>query len=114
MPLLLASGSEVSAALLPQGRVPFAPVPAAVDETALKQATLAEGASARDVAGARVEMKVACGAKRAPDRRVVGADRVFVCCEGALLNKPRDFAAAAVQLRRLRLAPQPAGSRAGR
>ena len=95
--LILASGSAARAALLRQARVPFASVPANVDEAAVKAAMLREGASARDVADALAELKAYRVAQRYSDGVVLGADQVLVC-EGHLFDKPVDMSAARSQL----------------
>ena len=56
-PLILASRSAARAAMLGAAGVPFEPMPAAVDEAAVKAAMLAEGAPPRDIADALAELK---------------------------------------------------------
>ncbi len=100
-PLILASSSESRAALLRQAGVAFEVRPAAVDEAAIKDAMLAEGAPPRDVADVLAEMKAQRVSGRAGEALVLGADQVLVC-EGRLYDKPRDLDEAAEQLRALR------------
>ena len=101
LPLILASRSAARAALLRRARVPFELAATAVDEAAVKASMLAEGAPARDVADALAELKARRVASRRPDRLVLGADQVLVC-DGHLLDKPVDKAAARAQLVALR------------
>jgi septum formation protein len=99
--LILASRSTGRAALLHQARVPLDVVPAGIDETALKEAMLAEAAQPRDIADALAELKARRVAAKHPDRLVVGADQVLVC-EKRIYDKPRDRAEARAQLAALR------------
>ena len=101
LPLILASRSAARAALLRRARVPFELAATAVDEAAVKASMLAEGAPARDVADALAELKAWRVASRRPDRLVLGADQVLVC-DGHLLDKPVDKAAARAHLVALR------------
>jgi len=101
LPLILASRSAARAALLRRARVPFELAATAVDEAAVKASMLAEGAPARDVADALAELKARRVASRRPDRLVLGADQVLVC-DGHLLDKPVDKAAARAHLVALR------------
>ena len=100
-PMILASRSEARARLLRQAGIAFEVIGASVDETAVKAAMQAEGASARDIADTLAEFKARRVAGRAPDRLVLGADQVLVC-EGRSLDKPRDLAEARAHLEFLR------------
>lgn len=100
-PLILASSSSPRAALLAAAGVAFEVVPARVDEAAIKEALKAEGAPARDIAGALAELKARRVGARLPGRLVLGADQVLVC-EDRLFDKPADRAEAADHLRELR------------
>lgn len=86
-PLILASRSEIRAALLRAAGVAVEVLPAAVDEAAIKRALAEEGASPRDVADTLAEYKARRIAARAPGARVLGADQVLVC-EGRFFDKP--------------------------
>lgn len=78
MTLLLASGSPTRAALLQAAGVPFEAVPPRVDEAAIREALLAEGAGARDVADALAEAKARRVAGRREDGGIVlGSDQVL-------------------------------------
>ncbi len=96
-PLILASRSAARATLLERARVPFEVAVAAVDEAAVKQAMVAEGAPARDVADALAELKARRLASRHPERLVLGADQVLVA-DGRIFDKPADRAEARAQL----------------
>lgn len=100
-PLILASGSAARAAVLAEAGVPFEAVPAAVDEVAVKEGMLAEGAPPRDIADALAEMKALRVAAKLPGALVLGADQVL-SCEGRVYDKPRDAAEARDQLLALR------------
>jgi septum formation protein len=100
-PLILASSSQSRAALLRQAGVAFEVRPGAVDEAAIKDAMLAEGAPPRDVADTLAEMKARRVSGKDGEALVLGADQVLVC-EGRLYDKPRDVDEAAEQLRALR------------
>ncbi len=72
-----------------------------VDESELKGAFLAEGRTARDIADALAEVKAVKLSRKLPGALVLGADQVLVTEDGAMLDKPRDRAEAAAQLRLL-------------
>lgn len=100
--VILASASPARAALLHAVGVPFAAMPALVDEPALRDALRAEGVSAEDAAVALAELKARHVATRAPAGAIVlGADQLLEI-DGDWLEKPADRDAAVVQLRRLR------------
>lgn len=98
--LVLASGSAIRAALLAQAGVPAEVVVPRVDEAALRDGLLAEGAGPRDVADALAEMKAQKVSARHPGTLVLGCDQVLDL-EGRLLSKPRDPMEARDQLARL-------------
>lgn len=77
--------------------------PAAVDETAIKEGLLAEGAPPRDVADTVADLKARRVAVRTQGRglRVLGADQVLVS-EGRLFDKPASVGEARDQLAQLR------------
>jgi septum formation protein len=103
-PLILASRSAARAELLERARVPFEVVAAAVDEQAVRDGMLAEGAPARDIADVLAELKARRVASRHPERLVLGADQVLVA-DGIIHEKPADRAAARAQLASLRGRP---------
>jgi septum formation protein len=99
--LILASRSPARAALLGSAGVQFAVFPATVDETAVKEALLAEGAPPRDVADTLADLKAARVSSKRPQAYVLGADQVLAI-GGTLLSKPADLEDARDQLRTLR------------
>ncbi len=98
--LILASASPARAAKLAAAGVPAEIEPARVDEEAVRDSLLAEGAPPRDIADKLAELKAFRAAARHPDRLVLGADQVLVAGE-RLHAKPRDRAEARAQLRAL-------------
>jgi septum formation protein len=101
MPVILASGSEIRAQLLRQANVRFEQRPARVDEDALKQALIADGAPPRDIADALAEMKARKASDRAPGALVIGCDQVLDF-ESRLLSKPETPEDALAQLQAMR------------
>lgn len=102
--LVLASASSSRARLLQEARVPFEVHPALVDEEAIKESMLADGADGRAIADALAELKAIRIAVSHPGTLVLGADQVLVC-DGRLFSKAETMDAAAEQLRRLRGRP---------
>ena len=99
--LVLASASPIRSRLLTNAGVAHQTCPVAVDEGAIKDAMLAEGAPARDIADALAEMKAFRAAQRNPDALVLGCDQVLVF-KGGLVSKPRNLDEARAQLVALR------------
>lgn len=97
MTLILASQSAARAAMLRAAGVAVEPVPARIDEAAIKAALLAEGAPPRDVADVLAEQKALRVSARHPEAFVLGADQVLVL-EDRLFDKPRSRAEAAEHL----------------
>ena len=95
--LVLASGSAIRAALLARAGVTMEVVVPRVDEAALRDALLAEGAGPRDVADALAEMKAQRVSARQPGALVLGCDQVLDL-DGRLLSKAADPAEARAQL----------------
>lgn len=95
--LVLASGSAIRAELLARAGVPAEVVLPRVDEAALKDALLAEGAAPRDIADALAEMKAQRVSSRQPGALVLGCDQVLDL-DGLLLSKPADPEEARAQL----------------
>lgn len=94
--IILASGSEIRARMLAQAQVPFRAEPVRVDEEAIRQSLLAEGAGPRDIADTLAELKAL--RVRAPAATLVlGADQILDC-EGALYSKPETPSDARAQL----------------
>ena len=100
-PLILASGSEVRAQMLRQAAVPFAVVPARIDETMIRDALLAEEAKPRDIADTLAEMKALKVSEKNPGALVLGCDQVLDL-GGSLLSKPQDPDEAIAQLKAMR------------
>ena len=101
MSLILASASTTRAGLLRAAGVPFEIRPAHVDEDAIKDSMLADGADARAVADALAEAKALRISLSCPGELVLGADQVLDF-ESQLVSKSPDLEAAAILLRRLR------------
>lgn len=99
--LILASASPVRAALLRNAGLVAEAVPARIDEAALRDALLAEGAAPRDIADTLAELKARKLAERFPDAWVIGCDQVLDH-RGQLLSKPETAADALAQLNALR------------
>ena len=100
-PLVLASSSPIRAALLRNAGLAFEVIAPRVDEAALREALVAEGASPRDLADALAEHKVLKVAARAPGALVLGCDQVLDL-GGQPLGKPRDLTEARARLLALR------------
>ncbi len=100
-PLILASASSIRAELLTRAGVEVRIDPARIDEAAIKQGMLSEGAPARDIADTLADLKARKVAGRHPTGMVLGADQVLVH-DGKLYDKPADLDDAKQQLRALR------------
>lgn len=98
--MILASGSTTRAELLRRARLDFDVQVPRVDEDAVKQAMLAEGAAPRDIADVLAEMKARKIAEHHPDSLVIGCDQVLDL-EGAALSKPESPQDCVDQLARL-------------
>lgn len=99
--LILASRSSARAKLLDKVGLTYEIYPAAVDETAVKAALLAEKASPLDIADALADLKAARVSARHPGRLVIGADQVL-SLGGQIFDKARDLDEARAQLSALR------------
>jgi len=99
--LLLASTSKTRAGLLRGAGVAFDAEAAAIDETGISAALLADGASPADVAQSLAEQKAVKVSARHPGRMVLGADQTLGL-KDVLYHKPQDLAEAASHLRQLR------------
>ena len=97
MSLILASKSAIRASLLRAAAVPFEIRGSGVDEDALKTAWLAEQRTPRQVAEGLAEAKALAVSRAEPDAWVIGADQTMEF-EGALFDKPADFAEARARL----------------
>jgi septum formation protein len=98
--LVLASGSATRARLLSAAGIPFEVISPRVDEEAVKESLLAEGAPPGDIADALAALKASKVSHSEPDAFVIGADLVLVF-EGELISKSPDRDQARKLLRRL-------------
>jgi len=101
IPFVLASGSEIRADLLRNAGLKIAVQPPRVDEDAVKQALLAEGAPPRDVADALAELKARKISEKHPQALVLGCDQVLEF-DGQLISKPESPDQALAQLKAMR------------
>lgn len=86
--LILASQSSGRAAMLRAGGVDIEPHAALVDEASIKDAMVANGAKARDIADALAEAKARKLSRKYPTALVLGCDQIAVTADGQLLDKP--------------------------
>lgn len=101
MALILASASTIRADMLRRAGVKVEAIPARIDEAAIRDALLAEGALPRDVADALAEGKARKVALRNPGGLVLGCDQVLTL-KGQLYEKPSSPEMARAQLIELR------------
>jgi septum formation protein len=99
--IILASQSTSRKAMLEAAGVPFTAETAGIDEDAVKQAMLAEGANGRQLADALAEMKAVKISRRHPDALVLGCDSTVATAEGDLIDKAATRVESAAQLRAL-------------
>lgn len=99
--LILASASAVRRELLQQAGISVDVRPARVDEAALRDAMIHDGARPRDVADALAEMKARKVASVFSTARVVGCDQILALGD-QIFSKPQDVDDARLQLRKLR------------
>ena len=99
--LVLASGSGIRRQMLENAGVSFEVSLPRVDEDAVRQSLLAEGASARDIADALAELKARKVSTRMPGVLVLGCDQVL-SFDGQIMAKPTSREQAEQQLRQLR------------
>jgi septum formation protein len=108
-PLVLASSSATRRALLERAGLAFEAVPAAVDETALKESAQAEGIPPEDAAIILAEAKAERIARRRPEALVIGCDQLLVCRmedgRDRWFDKPADLEGARAHLLALRGRP---------
>ena len=102
--IVLASSSASRRALLAAAGLHAEAIPARIDEDAVKQAMLAEGAPARDIADKLAELKALRISGRRPEALVLGGDSVLVA-DDRMFDKPASIAAAREQLLALRGRP---------
>ena len=84
--LILASGSDIRKTLLRNAGIDFDVVPGRIDEEAVKDALLAEGATPRDIADALAEGKARKVSMRHPEAMVIGCDQTL-SFKGRLISK---------------------------
>lgn len=99
--LVLASTSASRQRLLTAAGVAFEAVAPFVDEAALKESLLAEGASPRAIADVLAETKAVKISRRHPDKLVLGCDQVLKLSDGGMMDKAETVADAKVHLLRL-------------
>jgi septum formation protein len=99
--LILASGSKIRSEMLHRARVDFEVQIPRVDETMVRDALLAEAASARDIADTLAELKARKVSDRNPGALVIGCDQVL-SFENRLMTKPETRQHAKEQLLVLR------------
>ena len=99
--LILASGSRTRADMLRSAGLRIQIDSPRVDEEAIRQSLVAEGATPRDVADALAEAKASRIAARHPQALVLGCDQVLEI-DREILSKPPTREAARDQLLRLR------------
>lgn len=99
--VILASGSPIRRQLLERARLAFEVLPASVDEAAIRDALVAEGAPAAEIAQTLAAFKAERVAGKAPDALVIGCDQVLEH-RGRILSKPATREEARDQLRALR------------
>jgi septum formation protein len=99
--LTLASTSEIRATLLRNAGLEIETIAARVDEEAIKDALLAEGAKPRDVADALAEAKARKIAFKGAGGLVLGCDQVLEF-EGRVISKSEDPTAALQLLKEMR------------
>ena len=104
MRFVLASGSASRKRVLEAVGVPFAAIPADIDEDRLKDGFLAGGTDLGAVAAALADAKALHVSRVQPDALVLGADQALLF-ENALVSKCADLAAARLLLSRLRGKP---------
>ncbi|WP_418152421.1 Maf family protein [Litorimonas sp. RW-G-Af-16] len=96
MPIILASGSAIRREIMEGAGLDFDVVVKPVDEAAIKDAMLADGARMRDIADALAEAK----ARRVSQQQeglVIGSDQIMVM-DGQLFDKPASVEAARERL----------------
>ncbi len=101
MALVLASSSPIRLHLLRAAGLQVEAMPPRVDEAAVRDALLAEGAKPRDIADVLAEVKARKLSEKRPADVVLGCDQVLAL-EDEVFAKPTSMEEARAQLRRLR------------
>lgn len=99
--IILASGSDIRKTLLQNAGLDIEVFPARVDEDAMREAMISEGASPRDIADALAELKAAKQSAKHPGALVIGCDQVL-SFDGSILSKPETQKQAMDQLKMMR------------
>ena len=99
--IILASGSDIRARLLENAGVTVTVDAPKIDEAAIKESLIHEGASPRDVADALAKAKAIRISSRRADAFVIGCDQVLAY-DGGILSKSRSPEEAIAQLKLLR------------
>lgn len=100
MSLVLASGSHARSQMLQAAGIKFEIQKAYVDEEPVKQALLAEGASAHNITDALAELKAIAVSQMRDDDYIIGADQVL-SLDGMCFSKAENMVMAKKQLRAL-------------
>lgn len=98
--LILASASSSRQSMLQNAGISFESAPVRIDEDAIRQSLVVEGASPRDIADALAEFKARKGAEKRPEDIVLGSDQILAL-KGKIFSKPANKAEAADHLRAL-------------
>ena len=98
--LILASGSAIRAQILTEAGLDYEVISKPVDEAAIKESMLSEGARLRDIADALAEAK-AMRVSRTEPGFVIGADQIMVM-DDILFDKPPTIEAARERLLEMR------------
>jgi septum formation protein len=98
--LILASGSAIRREILDGAGLEYEVIVRPVDEAAIKEAMLADGARLRDIADALAETKAMRVSRQEPGL-VIGADQIMVM-DDTLFDKPKDMAEARARLLSMR------------
>lgn len=100
MRIILASGSAIRRKLMEDAGLNFEVITKPVDETAIKEAMLAQGSRLQDIADALAEAK-SLRVSRDEEGLVIGADQIMVM-DNQLFDKPKDIAEARERLKLMR------------
>lgn len=100
--IILASQSASRQAMLAAAGVSFTAEAAGVDEDAVKQAMLADGADGRKLADALAELKAIKLSRRHPTTLVLGCDSTVAAADGTLIDKAQSREDSRAQLQELR------------
>ncbi|ABD53114.1 Maf family protein [Jannaschia sp. CCS1] len=98
--LILASASAARRSLLQNAGLAFESLPVRIDEDAIRQSLITEGATPRDIADALAEFKARKATERAPGHLILASDQILAL-RGEIFAKPRDREDAARDLHRL-------------